>query len=114
MTTSIMQKKNRRRSFEKVMITGAARDTYGETKRSGIFAIGLVKEVLAPQLSLRSTFSHIRADDFGRISEIHRCEMQVLSIGTDHNGVVPHLFYAVSSVVKRELVIGTVGPTDEK
>src|ERR1700751_315497 len=114
MTTGIVQKKIRRRSFEQVTITGPRRDTDRQAKRSRIFAIRLVKEALAAQLSLRSTLSHVHASDFGRISEIHGCEMQILSIRSDYNGVVPYLFYAVGSMVKRELIIGTVGPTDEE
>ncbi len=40
--------------------------------------------------------------------------MQIPSIRSNYNGVVAYLFYAVSPVFKRKLIIGTVGPTDEK
>src|SRR5262249_3482982 len=114
MSAHIVQKKNRRRGFEQVTIAGPGRAAYRQAKRSRVFAIRLVKEALAAQLSLRCTLSHVGTCYFGERNEIHGSEKQIPSICPDHNGVPPQLFDAVGAMVKCKLVIRTVSPTDKK
>src|SRR5260370_23790134 len=95
-------------------IAGPGRDTYRQAKRSRVFAMRLVKEPLAEQISLRCTLSRVGTCDFGRVGEIHGSEKQIPSIRPDHNGVLPHLFDAVGAMIKCKLVILAVGPADEK
>src|SRR6516162_2298812 len=114
MATHIVQKKNRRRGFEQVTIAGSGRDAYRQSKRSGVFAVRLVKKALAAQFSLGCTLSHVGACDSGEIREIDGSEKQIPSIRPDHDGIVPHLFDAVGSMIKCKLVIRAVGPAHEK